>query len=62
MSRPGLAFAIAFGVGFLSLSQEILFVRLVGFAFESTPDSFAFVLVCFLLGIALGAHAGMRFS
>ena len=60
MSKPGLAFALAFGVGFLSLSQEILFVRLVGFAFESTPDAFAFVLVCFLLGIALGAHAGKR--
>jgi spermidine synthase len=60
MSRPGLAFTLAFGVGFLSLSQEILFVRLVGFAFESTPESFAFVLVCFLLGVALGAHAGKR--
>ena len=60
MNRPGLAYLLAFGVGFLSLSQEILFVRLVGFAFESTPESFAFVLVCFLLGIALGAHAGKR--
>ncbi|MEO8143273.1 MAG: hypothetical protein ABI654_03580 [Betaproteobacteria bacterium] len=60
MSIVGLARVLAFGVGFLSLSQEILFVRLVGFAFESTPESFAFVLVCFLLGIALGAHAGKR--
>ncbi len=60
MSRPGLACLLAFGAGFLSLSQEILFVRLVGFAFESTPESFAFVLVCFLLGVALGAHAGKR--
>ena len=60
MSKPKLAYVLAFGVGFLSLSQEIVFVRLVGFAFESTPESFAFVLVCFLLGIALGAHAGKR--
>lgn len=60
MSNLRLAYVLAFGVGFLSLSQEILFVRLVGFAFESTPESFAFVLVCFLLGIALGAHAGKR--
>lgn len=60
MRNVGLAYVLAFGVGFLSLSQEILFVRLVGFAFESTPESFAFVLVCFLLGIALGADAGKR--
>lgn len=60
MSNVRLAYVLAFGVGFLSLSQQILFVRLVGFAFESTPESFAFVLVCFLLGIALGAHAGKR--
>ena len=45
-------------VGFLSLSQEILWVRLIGFAFGGAPVAFAFVLTCYLVGIALGAAVG----
>jgi spermidine synthase len=45
-------------VGFLSLSQEILWVRYVGFAHHSVPQAFSFVLTMFLLGIAAGAFLG----
>lgn len=45
-------------VGFLSLSQEILWVRYVGFAYYSVPQAFSFVLTMFLLGIAGGAFLG----
>jgi spermidine synthase len=60
MNAVVLACVLSFGVGFLSLSQEILFVRLVSFAFTSTPEAFAFVLTVFLLGIAAGANIGKR--
>lgn len=60
MSTIAFARVLSFCVGFLSLSQEILYVRLVGFAYESLPSAFAFVLVFFLLGIAFGANAGKR--
>lgn len=54
------AHAIAFALGFISLSQEILWTRLIGFAHGSVPQAFAFVLCFFLLGIAFGAAIGER--
>ena len=52
---------LSFAVGFLSLSLEILWIRLVSFANHSLPQAFAFVLIFYLLGIAIGAHIGKRF-
>jgi spermidine synthase len=52
---------LSFGCGLISLSQEILWVRLVGFAYGNPPQVFAFVLGLYLLGIAAGAHLGKRF-
>ncbi len=52
---------LAFCTGFLSLSLEILWIRLFGFANHSVPQSFAFVLTAFLIGIALGAYLGKEF-
>lgn len=49
---------LAFMTGFLSLGQEILWVRLFGFTNHSIPQAFAFVLIYYLLGIAAGAHIG----
>jgi predicted membrane-bound spermidine synthase len=60
VNRVTLACALSMATGFLSLSQEILFVRLIGFAFYTTPEAFAFVLTCFLAGIAIGAAIGKR--
>jgi len=51
---------LSFAIGFLSLSEEILWVRVVGFAYETQPPAFAFVLSCYLAGIALGAAFGKR--
>jgi spermidine synthase len=58
LTRP--AWLLAFGVGFLSLSEEILWVRVVSFMGHGVPQAFAFVLAMFLLGVALGASLGRR--
>jgi spermidine synthase len=55
------AIFLSFAMGFLSLSQEILWVRLFGFANQSTPKAFAFVLAIYLFGIAWGAWIGRLF-
>jgi spermidine synthase len=55
------AYLLAFFTGFLSLSQEILWVRLFSFANYSLPQAFAFVLILYLIGIAIGAAIGKRF-
>lgn len=53
-----LAWLLSFSIGFLSMTQEILWVRLVGFAFQGIPQAFALVLTLFLAGISLGALIG----
>ncbi len=53
-------FWLSFLIGFLSLSEEIVWVRTVGFAYQTLPPAFSFVLVCYLVGIALGAALGKR--
>lgn len=60
MSVGTLACLVSALVGFASLGQEILWVRLVAFANGNTPQTFALVLALFLLGIVLGALAGKR--
>jgi spermidine synthase len=55
-----LACLLSFIIGFLSLSQEILWIRLFGFANQSLPQAFSFVLVVYLFGIAVGAIIGNR--
>lgn len=54
------AWTLSFGMGLLSLSQEILWVRLLGFGQQGRPQAFALVLVAFLLGISAGAVVGRR--
>jgi len=53
---------LSFFVGALSLGQEVLWVRLYGFARAGTPTAFSFVLVAYLLGIAAGAAVGRRIT
>lgn len=48
-------------VGFLSLSQEIIWVRIISFILQGISQSFPLVLACFLFGIAIGAAIGKRF-
>lgn len=57
-----LAWFLSFWTGFTSLSEEILWVRIVSFASDGTPQAFALVLTAFLGGIALGALSGKRLS
>ncbi|HEY5228592.1 MAG TPA: hypothetical protein VIJ19_08625, partial [Opitutaceae bacterium] len=51
---------LSFLVGYVSLSQEILWVRIYGFANHSLPQAFGIVVVCYLAGIAAGAEIGKR--
>jgi len=52
------AWWLALLIGFLSLSEEILWVRVAGFAYRTLPPAFSFVLMFYLLGIATGASLG----
>lgn len=58
MSFP---WALSMCVGFLSLSQEILWMRYVGFSAQGIPWAFSFVLTIYLLGIARGAMVGKSY-
>ena len=60
MSDRNKAFLLAFASGLLSLGMEIVWTRLVSFTHHTVPQSFAYVLFCYLLGIALGAHIGKK--
>lgn len=51
---------LAFFLGFLSLGQEILWIRLFSFANHSLPQAFSFVLTIYLLGIGFGALIGKK--
>lgn len=61
MPTKALAWTLAFGSGYLSLSEEILWFRFFGFAQQGSPHAFSLVLCLYLLGIALGAALGKRF-
>ncbi|HEY4340102.1 MAG TPA: hypothetical protein VGM97_09170 [Steroidobacteraceae bacterium] len=52
------AWWLSFFVGFLSLSVEILWVRVIGFKFHTLPHAFSLVLAMYLIGIAAGAYIG----
>lgn len=56
------ACALSLAIGFLSLSQEILWVRVVSFIFKGMSQSFALVLLFFLIGIAIGSAIGKRLT
>lgn len=60
MHKNQLIYLIAFLSGFLSLAQEILWMRLISFVGMSVPQTFSYTLALFLLGIALGAHIGKK--
>lgn len=51
---------ISFWTGFCSLSLEIAWIRLYGYANQSTPRAFAYVLIIYLVGIAAGAQLGKK--
>lgn len=60
MKNNQLAYLISFASGFLSLSLEILWMRIISFAAMSVPQAFSYTLALFLIGIAVGAHFGKK--
>lgn len=52
--------ALAAGAGFVSLSYEIVWFRILSFASQANAVSFAATLGCTLAGIAAGAQAARR--
>ena len=59
-TRLALAAVLAGLVGFISLSYEILWARLYGFAAAGHPLMFPIFLMFFLVGIAAGAYYSQR--
>jgi len=57
---PIVALVLAVLAGAVSLSQEILWVRVVTFMTGGVPEAFGYTLGSFLIGIAAGAVAGRR--
>ena len=56
-----LAMVFAAITGYISLSQEIVWMRLVSYLTGSKPSVFAHVLGFFLIGVTLGAMFGKRY-
>lgn len=49
------AFVCLFAIGYIALSQEIIWFRLLGFLTGGRPHVFGFLLASFLIGIAAGS-------
>lgn len=58
--RTALAFSVL--TGYVSLSQEILWFRLISYTTASAPAAFGHLLGCFLIGLALGALAAKKLA
>ncbi|CAA6808679.1 MAG: Unknown protein [uncultured Campylobacterales bacterium] len=56
-----MAFFISALVGFVSLSSEILWVRVISYSFFTLPQAFGLVLIIFLIGISLGSLYGKNY-
>lgn len=51
-------YGLAAVTGFLSISQETLWIKVIGSANDNRPETFAHALGFFLLGLAVGAAVG----
>ncbi|SUC09830.1 spermidine synthase [Pasteurella canis] len=54
------AVILSFVGGFLSLSLEVIWIRLFSFYSASIPQAFSIILALFLLGIAFGSYIGKK--
>lgn len=59
MRRPAILF-LAAAAGYVSLTQEMVWMRAVSYVTGGAPSVFAHVLGFFLVGVALGAWIGQR--
>ncbi len=62
MNLHSVALILAFLTGYLSLSLEMIWIRVVDFTRHGQPETFGYVLSAYLIGIALGAVIGGRLS
>lgn len=60
MNKNKIIYAVSFFSGFLSIAQEIIWMRLISFVGMSVPQTFSYTLALFLIGIASGAHIGKK--
>ena len=60
MKNNHLVYIVSFFSGFLSLSLEIIWMRIISFAGMSVPQAFSYTLALFLIGIAIGANIGKK--
>lgn len=60
MKNNHLVYIVSFFSGFLSLSLEIIWMRIISFAGMSIPQAFSYTLALFLIGIAIGANIGKK--
>lgn len=60
MTNNKIIYIISFFGGFLSLAQEIIWMRLISFSGMSVPQTFSYTLALFLIGIAIGAQIGKK--
>ena len=60
MKNNYLIYLVSFFSGFLSLSLEIIWMRIISFAGMSVPQAFSYTLALFLVGIAIGASIGKK--
>lgn len=60
MQKFYISLLLSFLTGFFSLSQEILWVRIISYKLKGLPQSFSITLAFFLIGISLGAHMGQK--
>ena len=56
------AVALAFALGFIALSQELVWFRLLGFVSGGQPQVFGLVLAAMLAGIALGSFRASAYT
>jgi spermidine synthase len=55
-----LVYLLAAATGFISLSQEMLWIKVIGSADHGRPETFAHALGFYLIGLAAGAAFGQR--
>ena len=60
MTNNKIIYVISFFSGFLSLAQEIIWMRFISFVGMSVPQTFSYTLALFLIGIAIGAQIGKK--
>jgi spermidine synthase len=58
--RPIVALLLSLAAGYIALSQEILWYRIISYGTGSAPSAFAYLLACFLLGLAVGSLCAGR--